>query len=199
MARRYSAISASNRTDQVLPSHGPVIVDATFLVPRASFAEAALSFIGMGVAPADAEPRSAHQRALRLRRPAVDRRRHPDGDPRGASPSSSSATACATRSTRGARATKDPATTRAPTNVWAARRHCGRRAAVTTGGTLAATGWPVTPVHGVYVAGKGAVSSVSCCQMRMRAAMSRMRSIWAGSLNRLSSSNGSLLRSNSSH
>ena len=64
---------------------------------------------------------------------------------------------------------------------------------------LAATGWPVTPVHGVYVAGRGAVSSVSCCQMRMRAAMSRMRSIWAGSLNRLSSSNGSLLRSNSSH
>ena len=30
---------------------GPVIVDATFLVPRAIFAEAALSFIGVGVPP----------------------------------------------------------------------------------------------------------------------------------------------------
>ncbi|MDA1147824.1 MAG: ABC transporter permease [Chloroflexi bacterium] len=30
---------------------GPVIVEATFLVPRAIFAEAALSFIGVGVSP----------------------------------------------------------------------------------------------------------------------------------------------------
>jgi len=32
-------------------SMGPVIVEATFLVPRAIFAEAALSFIGVGVSP----------------------------------------------------------------------------------------------------------------------------------------------------
>jgi ABC-type dipeptide/oligopeptide/nickel transport system permease subunit len=30
---------------------GPVIVESTFLVPRAIFAEAALSFIGVGVSP----------------------------------------------------------------------------------------------------------------------------------------------------
>ena len=30
---------------------GPVIVEATFLVPRAIFAEAALSFIGIGITP----------------------------------------------------------------------------------------------------------------------------------------------------
>ena len=32
-------------------SMGPVIVEATFLIPRAIFAEAALSFIGVGVSP----------------------------------------------------------------------------------------------------------------------------------------------------
>jgi oligopeptide transport system permease protein len=49
------ALGASQRriaTRHWLPNAmGPVIVDATFLVPRAIFAEAALSFIGVGVPP----------------------------------------------------------------------------------------------------------------------------------------------------
>ena len=46
--------------------------------------------------------------------------------------------------------------------------------------------------------GSAATSPVSCCHMRMRAAMSRTRSRWAGSSNRLFCSWGSDLRSNNS-
>ena len=46
--------------------------------------------------------------------------------------------------------------------------------------------------------GSAATSPVSCCHMRMRAVMSRMRSRWAGSSNRLVCSYGSERRSNNS-
>lgn len=51
-ARAMGARQARIATRHWLPNAtGPVIVEATFLVPRAIFAEAALSFIGLGVSP----------------------------------------------------------------------------------------------------------------------------------------------------
>ncbi|MEX2032050.1 MAG: ABC transporter permease [Dehalococcoidia bacterium] len=52
-----AAVAMGARTSRIATRHwlpnaaGPVIVEATFLVPRAIFAEAALSFIGLGVPP----------------------------------------------------------------------------------------------------------------------------------------------------
>jgi len=56
MLRRKLATLGASRTRIALRhwlpnSMGPVIVEATFLIPRAIFAEAALSFIGVGVSP----------------------------------------------------------------------------------------------------------------------------------------------------